>query len=180
MTRGLNLLAVAACVSALVTPPPAGAGSCVTRSRAVCRPHHAPAVAVETVYAAAFLQVPVPVYPVLGVGYGGDVAAEVKALREELARELARLRQPAAAGPAAPAAPAKHAALAAVVQAKCLRCHGPQRKEGGLDLSDLGAVPAGRRWAAHGLASSGEMPKGGGPVGDDEVRLFYEWAREKR
>lgn len=71
------------------------------------------------------------------------------------------------AGPPAPAA------LAAVVEAKCAKCH---QNANGIDLSDLDRVPEGARWKSYGLVNSGVMPKGAKPVPDDEVKLFYDWA----
>ncbi len=68
-------------------------------------------------------------------------------------------------------------ALTKLVSDKCLRCHGPQKSEGGLDLSRLDAVPIGKRFAAFSLCAAEEMPKGGQPLGDSELRLLYAWAR---
>jgi mono/diheme cytochrome c family protein len=69
------------------------------------------------------------------------------------------------------------AALTKLVSDRCLRCHGPQKSEGGLDLSRLDAVPVGKRFAAFSLCAAEEMPRGGQPLNDEELRLFYAWAR---
>ena len=41
----------------------------------------------------------------------------------------------------------------------------------------LPATSKGQRWHAYALSNSGEMPKGGQAIPDDEVRLIYEWAK---
>lgn len=141
----------------------------------------------------AFIAVPVVQYPVYGVGLG-DAASEIRALRAELQdlrRSLRAPQQPTAPeaipspqpedGRDRPAAFKDSAELLKVVQASCLKCHNPIKSEGGLSLvtrdGALADLPAGVRWAAHGLAASGEMPQGGPPVSDAAVKLFYDFAR---
>lgn len=67
--------------------------------------------------------------------------------------------------------------LVKVVEVSCIKCHGPTTPGGRVDLSDLGSVDPGLRWYAHGLVNSGEMPKGVAALKDEEVLLFYEWAK---
>lgn len=70
--------------------------------------------------------------------------------------------------------------LRAVVDKHCLRCHGPEKQGGGLSLASLSAIDKGGRWHAHGLVNSGEMPKGGKALTDQEVVLFYQWAKSSK
>lgn len=70
--------------------------------------------------------------------------------------------------------------LVALVNARCIKCHQGPTPGGGLNLENLDAIPKGQRWTSHGLVNSGEMPKGGQPISDDEVKLFVEWAKAGR
>lgn len=67
--------------------------------------------------------------------------------------------------------------LVKVVANSCIKCHAKDNPGGRADLSDLSTVGAGLRWHAHGLVNSGEMPKGVAALKDEEVLLFYEWAK---
>jgi mono/diheme cytochrome c family protein len=69
-------------------------------------------------------------------------------------------------------------ALKKLADARCAKCH--SGGDNGIDLDDLSTVPEGQRWHAHALVNSGEMPKGGKAITDDEVKLFYEWAKSAR
>lgn len=69
--------------------------------------------------------------------------------------------------------------LAALVQAKCIKCHAGGAG-GRVDLSDLSIVPEGVRWQCYGLVNAGEMPKGLEPIPDKDVQVFYEWAKTAR
>lgn len=83
-------------------------------------------------------------------------------------------KMPRATG-ALPAVPDK---LQAVVQQSCARCHGATNATagGGLDLSSLANVPRETRLLCYTLVNTGEMPKGGKPVTDQDTLLFYSWA----
>lgn len=70
--------------------------------------------------------------------------------------------------------------LAALVSARCIKCHQGPMPGGGLSLENLDMVPKGARWTSHGLVNAGEMPKGGQPISDEEVKLFVEWAKAAR
>lgn len=66
--------------------------------------------------------------------------------------------------------------LQAVVEAKCIRCHGGDRP-GRLNLSNLAAVSKVDRFDSWERTNGGEMPKGGQPLPDKEEALFRQWAR---
>lgn len=68
------------------------------------------------------------------------------------------------------------AALKAVVDAKCVKCHGGQPNR--VDLRNLATVPRGMRFEAHSLTNSGAMPRGDKELSNDEVILFYKWSMD--
>lgn len=82
--------------------------------------------------------------------------------------------------PANPPAGSTPAKLVAVVKASCLKCHSGANVRGGLDLSNLDTVPEGVRWKAYSLVNTGEMPQGAAAIGDEDVKLFYEWAKSAK
>lgn len=88
--------------------------------------------------------------------------------------------QPAGQSQQAKASTGINEKLVALVNSRCIKCHQGAAPGGGLSLENLDAVPKGMRWASHGLANNGEMPKGGQPVSDEEVKLFMEWAKAAR
>jgi cytochrome c553 len=96
-------------------------------------------------------------------------------------QEQPRPKTPAFTPPASqPEPPIKTdvpAALQALVTSRCVKCHGNSGAGGRIDLTDLATVPAGLRWQSYGLVSSTEMPKGGPPIEDKDLTLFYEWAK---
>lgn len=150
--------------------------------------------------------VKVPVYPdyyySVSDGYRDALLADAVAWRVLLAQKLGgqtpspsgpRYREPLPPAPApAPAAPPAGKVgqagdiprmapadgalqqVVAVVERHCIKCHAGAN---GIDLTDLARVPAGQRWHAYALANSGEMPRGGKAIADDEVRLLYNWAK---
>lgn len=67
--------------------------------------------------------------------------------------------------------------LKEVIAASCLGCHAGQQSP---DFSDPAVVSKGLRWAAHGLVAGGDMPKGGKPLPDEVVVLFYQYAKSAR
>ena len=84
----------------------------------------------------------------------------------------------AEASTARPSAPtAVDAKLKAVVEASCVKCHAGKN---GIDLSDLSTLARVDRLNALDQILTGEMPKGGKPVSDDEVLLFRQWARSAK
>ncbi len=151
------------------------------------------------VVATTFLAVPVPVYPVYGVGYGqgADIQGlrdEIKQLRRQISDTHPQPPGPPVVGPPMPPAtsslgPAKFQdpALLAMVTKTCATCHdGSGARDSGLKLAfltdDKRAVadqPEGVRWKAYGLVSSGDMPKGGKPVSDAELQLLFHYAAGK-
>lgn len=68
-------------------------------------------------------------------------------------------------------------ALVQVIETKCIRCHNPGTKQGGLDLTNLVVLDECAWWKAYGLVNSGEMPKGGQPLTDEQTLVFYQQAR---
>lgn len=169
-------------VAAIPAPTPACDYGQVVRVKAV---YAAP------VYAQAVITVPYPVYPVYGVG--SDTAAEVRALRQEIQDLRRSLRAPQISPeqivPPMPEVnnnqPARNqnADLLKVVNASCVKCHGVVPKDNTLSLitadGQLANISEGMKWKAHGLVASGEMPKSGPAVKDQEVLLFYNFAKGK-
>ncbi len=74
------------------------------------------------------------------------------------------------------------AAMLKIVTDSCVKCHGPTAKFTKFVTSDgkLTDLPAGKVWEAFGLVNSGEMPKGGKSLADDDVKAFYAWAKVAR
>lgn len=64
-----------------------------------------------------------------------------------------------------------------IIQSQCVRCHNDQTKKGGLSLTNLDALEECDWWKIYGLVNTGEMPKGGKPVTDEQTKLFYHQAR---
>lgn len=86
---------------------------------------------------------------------------------------------PAEAPPPMPRAgtTAAPSAVLKVLEARCSKCH---QGANGIDLSDPDRVPEAGRWKSYALANSGEMPKGGKAIPDDEVKVLYDWAKSAR
>lgn len=76
----------------------------------------------------------------------------------------------------------QEAAMVKVIADSCAKCHGASSKYTKFTTADgkLTDVPSGKVWEAFGLVNSGEMPKGGKSLGDDEVKAFYAWAKNAR
>jgi mono/diheme cytochrome c family protein len=72
--------------------------------------------------------------------------------------------------------------LLKTVNDSCAKCHGAGSKYTKFVTTDgkLTDLPAGKVWEAFGLVNSGEMPKGGKSIADEEVKLFYAWAKAAR
>ena len=166
--------------------------------------HHAPAVIhkpyVHHDYAVPVVKVAVQpdYYYSVSDGYRDALLADAVAFRVLKAMQgqaapsgpLPRYKEPSAPpAPAMPPAPpeAKQegkpaaglpsgAALAKVIESRCVKCHAGPGKNG-IDLTDPDKVAKGQRWHAYALANSGEMPKGGQPIPDDEVKALYAWAQ---
>lgn len=171
--------------------------------------YHAPAVVKvvkehEVVVKAVKVLVQPDYYYSVSDGYRDSVLADAIAFRVLQAQALGLGKAPAESGPlpryreparepvpgVPPAMPpagepaAKTAvapALLAVMANRCARCHNGPGKNG-IDLSEaaLAATPRGQRWHAYALANSGEMPKGGQAIPDDEVREIYAWAKSAK
>ena len=122
---------------------------------------------------------------------------ELQSLREEvslLRRQLLLPQQPQQAQPPAqPETPRQTApimpkatgqgppvpdGLQQVVQQSCIRCHGANNASagGGIDLSNLAAVPVPVRLAAKAAVDDGYMPKGGKALPDQAAALFHLYA----
>lgn len=69
--------------------------------------------------------------------------------------------------------------LVALFTKSCIKCHAGVGPTGanGIGLDDPSVISEGARWKTYGLVNSGEMPKGGEPVKDDDVKLVYDWAK---
>jgi len=72
--------------------------------------------------------------------------------------------------------------LLKVINNSCVKCHGVNSKYTKLVTADgkLNDLPSGKVWESFGLANSGEMPKGGKALTDEEIKLFYEWAKNAK
>ncbi len=164
---------------------------CVPQSPAGCRrvaayqaPAYTPPVVVTPVVAAAFIQVPVATYPVFGATYSqGDVAAEIRALRQSLeklaapALAAAPRTAPPALMPREQAGPETMPAAAppAVVAASCIKCHGATNPKGGVSLA--GDVPLLTKLKAFRAAATGVMPPTPArPVSDADLEGLAKWS----
>jgi len=67
--------------------------------------------------------------------------------------------------------------LAAIVKDACAKCHGGANVKGGFSTENLGSMSAGKRWHMYALVNSGEMPEGANALPDDDVKVFYEFAK---
>lgn len=75
---------------------------------------------------------------------------------------------------------ADNVALAALVNNKCLRCHGTGAEiKGGYDMRNLAAISREKRWVAFGKCVAGEMPEGGPQLSDDELKVLFQWSKGK-
>lgn len=87
-----------------------------------------------------------------------------------------------ASEPAADGRPAKRPATSAptpaaakkVLASSCVKCH---KAGSDVDFTQPDLVSEGMRFKAHSLALTGEMPDGGKPITDDDVKALYEWAK---
>jgi mono/diheme cytochrome c family protein len=175
-----KLAALCLCaLAALALIPPADAGCRrVVHQQAVVVEQVA---VVQPVIATAFLAVPVPVYPVYGATYGqGDVAAEVRALRQTIERlsapQTPAAKVPPAAMPRADDASVPPLAVSAapkVISATCLRCHGPTNPKGGVSLA--GDVPQLVKLKAFRAVALGKMPPNGPAVSDEDLAALAAW-----
>jgi mono/diheme cytochrome c family protein len=73
-------------------------------------------------------------------------------------------------------------AMLKTINNSCVKCHGVGSKFTKFITADgkLPDLPSGKVWEAFGLVNSGEMPKGGTSLGDEDVKLFYAWAKNAR
>jgi hypothetical protein len=77
----------------------------------------------------------------------------------------------------APLSAAEREQVQGIISAKCLSCHGPDKQEGGWELSDYFGLDANMKLAVvnslQGTGPSGtRMPMGGEPLSDPEIVLF--------
>lgn len=162
-------------------------------------------VVVTPIVATTFLAVPVPVYPVYGVGYG---QSDVQGLRDEIAQLRRMIAAPHQAAPCPPGpvvpippvvnppmppatglVPAKYQSpkLLAMFSRACASCHdGSGARDAGKKLAFLtddkksvADQPDGIRNLSYRLVSNGNMPKGGAPVSDDELAEVDHYAAGK-
>lgn len=73
-------------------------------------------------------------------------------------------------------------ALLKVVNDSCVKCHGASSRNTKLVTADgkLADLPSGKIWECFGLVNSGEMPKASKSLPDEQVKLFYDWAKNAR
>lgn len=76
----------------------------------------------------------------------------------------------------------QEAKTVAVVTNHCAKCHGPNSKDVKLMTADgkLNDISQGKAWECFGLVNSGEMPKATKSLDDNDVKLFYAWAKNAR
>lgn len=166
--------------------------------------YHAPAVVAHHGYhhekfvvvpKAVEVAVAAPYYFSVSDGYRDSILADAVAFRvlqslqgkAAASAPLPRYKEPARESPptappmgrADAPGPSSGAALAKVLESRCQKCHNAPGRNG-IDLSDPDKVPKGARWHSYALANSGEMPKGGQAIPDDEVKLLYAWAQAAR
>jgi hypothetical protein len=70
--------------------------------------------------------------------------------------------------------------LSATITSKCVKCHGGGSVQGGLNLTNIDAVPELQRATAFALVETGVMPKDGRPVDNEEVTPFFQWLMEAK
>lgn len=171
------------------------------RARVIVQQHHAQAVVVQQHHAVTYNHaqavqfVPVQISPdyyystqnhyrdnlLADAVVGRLVQAQIQALKTpQIQQQQAPCPCPQQNQPGAKASTGVNEKLVALVNARCIKCHQGPDPGGGLSLENLDAVPKGQRWTSHGLVNAGEMPKGGQPISDDEVKLFVEWAKAAR
>lgn len=132
--------------------------------------------------------------------YSIQGAAQQDLLADAIVGRLLRMQQgaagarvtPPAGGAPAGRAPAdtspvgagsfQDAEMLKTVNESCAKCHGPASKYTKFVTSDgkLPDLPAGKVWEAFGLVNSGEMPKGGKSLSDEQVKQFYSWAKSAK
>lgn len=185
----MRFLGILTLLGTVAMTPATGDAQCrriVAARRVVVAPYVAP------VYHAAVVQqvaIAVPVQADYVYSLGSYYQSQL--LADAIVGRLTLLQQQQAApapktGPFKPAnaepepapgkASAAPASLQALVQAKCIRCHGPQKKEGNFDMTNLDAIPPGRRWECVGRVASEDMPRAGGALTDAELDTFQQWA----
>lgn len=64
--------------------------------------------------------------------------------------------------------------LSALIQDRCVSCHGPGKAEGGLNFASVAATDFKVWQKSFRKSATGEMPKGGEPLTDEELDLFEE------
>lgn len=72
--------------------------------------------------------------------------------------------------------------LLKVINDSCVKCHGANSSNIALVTADgkLADISEGEAWKCFGLVNSGEMPKASKSLNDEQVKLFYEWAKNAR
>jgi hypothetical protein len=64
--------------------------------------------------------------------------------------------------------------LAELINARCISCHGPGKADGGLNFAEVTASNRAVWQKSYRKCATGEMPKGGEPLKNDELDLFDE------
>lgn len=68
--------------------------------------------------------------------------------------------------------------LATLITNNCLRCHGAEKQEGGLDFRQADKFTSDQRYAVFSATLTGEMPKGGTALTRDQTEPFRKWYEE--
>jgi mono/diheme cytochrome c family protein len=195
----LRIISAAFMLAIFATAAPSQ--SCVrTRNNFLCHNTYAPAVVATTYttptynYATPVIAIEVPTaldyYYSLGSYYQSQLIADAVvgklALLNQTNRQTEPLRTqrpedtsiaPRSLPPQVPGRDDATAALAKVVGDNCVRCHSASKAGGGLDLSNLSAIPELQRYKIAAFVNDGSMPKGGQPLPDEQAKLFFDWAK---
>lgn len=190
--RTISILVGAVLLALGLSTVPADAANCV-RNRAVFCNHVATVAYVAPVvayHAAAVQVIEVPValdyyHSLANFNQASLIADAVVGRLALLDRQPGQQRPlatpktaaaPMATPPAVPGSDEPSALLAKVVGDSCIRCHSGAKLGGGLDLSNLSAVPELERYKVSAWVMNGRMPKGGNPLSDEHAKLFADWA----
>lgn len=84
-----------------------------------------------------------------------------------------------APSPGAPGAALNKASekLVKLVETNCLKCHSGATAAKGLSLDNLDVLPEVTRLKCYMLCNTGDMPKGGAAISDEDMKEFLAWSK---
>lgn len=74
--------------------------------------------------------------------------------------------------------PVSDPALAQLIQQQCLRCHGANKQDGGIDFRQADKFTPEQVYAVFSAVLTGEMPKGGKALSRENIEPFRKWYEE--